>query len=175
MPSPDEKLKEKLSVLLPSLNEKQKRLPVGAEATALGYGGIKLISDMTGRSRNAVARAIRETENGDDDVTRVRHKGSGRKKLISKYPESRNLIEDIIEPSTRGDPENPLRWTCKSVRHISDFLTEKGYSTSRHSVARILHDMEYSHQGNRKTKEGVKDHTDRGQQCRFISKICKRF
>ncbi len=175
MPSPDEKLKEKLSVLLPSLNEKQKRLLVGAEATALGYGGIKLISDMTGMSRNTVARGIREIENGDDDVTRVRHKGSGRKKLISKYTEIRNLIEDIIAPSTRGDPENPLRWTCKSVRNISDFLTEKGYSTSRQSVARILHDMEYSLQGNRKTKVGVKDHPDRDQQFRFISKICKRF
>ena len=170
----DEKLKEKLSVLLPSLNEKQKRLLVGAEAIALGYGGIKCLSDMTGMSTNTVARGIREIENGNEDTSRIRSKGSGRKKLTIKYPDIKNCIEDIIEPDTRGDPESPLRWTCKSVRNISDFLRGKGYSASRQSVARILHEMEYSLQGNRKTKEG-EDHPDRDRQFRFISRICKRF
>lgn len=167
-------LKEKLSILLPSLNEKQKRLLVGAEAIALGYGGIKLLSDMTGMSPNTVARGIREIERGDEDVSRIRSKGSGRKKLTIKYPEIEQCIEEIIEPDTRGDPESPLRWTCKSVRNISDFLAGKGYSVSRQSVARILREMEYSLQGNRKTKEG-KDHPDRDQQFRFISRTCKRY
>ena len=85
MPPTQEKLKEKLSILLPSLNEKQKRLLAGAEATALGYGGVKLLSDMTGMSRNTVARGVREIERGD--VSRIRSKGSGRKKLTIKYPE----------------------------------------------------------------------------------------
>lgn len=170
----DGKLKEKLSILLPSLNEKQKRWLVGAEAIALGYGGIKFLSDMTGMSTNTVTRGIREIESGNKDVSRIRSKGSGRKKLTIKYPEIKNCIEDLIEPETRGDPESPLRWTCKSVRNISDFLDKEGYSVSRQSVARILRKMEYSLQGNRTTKEG-KNHPDRDYQFRFISRSCKRF
>ncbi len=156
----DDKLKEKLSVLLPSLNEKQKRLLVGAEAIAFGYGGIKFLSDITGMSTNTITKGIREIGRGDEDASRIRNKGSGRKKLTIKYPYIENCIEDIIEPDTRGDPESPLRWTCKSVRNISDFLGGKGYSVSRQSVARVLPAMEYSLQGNRKTKEGT-DHSDR--------------
>lgn len=170
----DGKLKEKLSILLPSLNEKQRRLLVGAEAIGIGYGGIKFLSDITGMSTNTISRGIREIKDGDEDVSRVRNKGSGRKKLTIKYPEIKSCIEDIVEPDTRGDPESPLRWTCKSVRNISDFLQEEGYPASRQSVARILREMEYSLQGNRKTKEG-KDHPDRDKQFRFISRICKRF
>jgi len=119
------KIKEKLSVLLPSLNEKQKRLLVGVEAIALGYGGIKFLSNITGMSTNTITRGIREIEHGDEDVTRIRNKGSGRKKLTVKYPGIEDCIEDLIEPETRGDPESPLRWTCKSVRNISDFFEGK--------------------------------------------------
>jgi transposase len=170
----DGKLKEKLSVLLPSLNEKQRRLLVGAEAIASGYGGIKFLSDITGMSTNTISRGVREIESGYRDVSRIRSKGAGRKKLLTKYPEIKNCIEDIIEPDTRGNPESPLRWTCKSVRNISDFLDGRGYSVSRQSVARILREMEYSLQGNRKTIEG-KDHPDRDKQFRFISRTCKRY
>lgn len=174
----DGKLKEKLSILLPSMNEKQRRLLVGAEALSIGYGGIKFLSDITGMSTNTITRGIREIRNGngngDEDVSRVRSKGSGRKKLTIKYPEIKSCIDDIVEPDTRGDPESPLRWTCKSVRNISSFLQEEGYPASRQSVARILREMEYSLQGNRKTKEG-KDHPDRDKQFRFISRTCKRF
>ena len=130
MLSTDEKLKEKLSILLPSLNEKQKRLLVGAEAIVLGYGGIKFLSNLTGMSTNTISRGIREIENGDEDVSRIRSKGSGRKRLTIKYPEIKNCIEGILDSDTRGDPESPLRWTCKSVRNISDFLKEKGYRAS---------------------------------------------
>jgi len=124
----DGKLKEKLSILLPALNEKQKRLLVGAEAIALGYGGIKCLSDITGMSTNTITREIHEIESGNEDVSRIRSKGSGRKTLTIKHPDIKLCIEDIIEPDTRGDPESPLRWTCKSVRNISDFLLGKGYS-----------------------------------------------
>lgn len=174
MISTDGKLKEKLSVLLPLLNEKQRRLLVGAEAIALGYGGIKTLSVITGMSTNTITRGVREIKNGDCDVSRIRNKGSGRKKLTTKFPQIKNCIESIIEPDTRGDPESPLRWTCKSVRNISNFLGKQGYSVSRQSVARILHKMEYSLQGNRKTKEG-EDHPDRDKQFRFINRTCKRF
>lgn len=170
----DGKLKEKLSILLPAMNEKQRRLLVGAEAIGIGYGGIKFLSVITGMSTNTITRGVCEIKNGNEDVSRVRNKGSGRKKLTIKYPEIKSCIENIIEPDTRGDPESPLRWTCKSVRNISDFLQKEGYPASRQSVARILREMEYSLQGNRKTKEG-KDHPDRDKQFRFINRICKRF
>ena len=167
-------LKEKLSILLPSLDEKQKRLLVGAEASAVGHGGIKLLADITGMSRNTVARGVREYQGGDTAPGRIRHEGGGRKRLIETYPEIWQIIEQIIEPDTRGDPESPLRWTCKSVRNIADFLANKGYRVSRQSVARILHEMEYSLQANRKTHEG-ETHPDRNRQFRYINRICKLF
>ena len=170
----DGKLKEKLSILLPSLNEKQRRLLAGAEAISLGYGGIKFLSEITGLSTNTIARGVREIQNGDEDVTRIRSTGAGRKKLTVKYPELKGWIEEIVEPDSRGDPESPLRWTCKSVRNISDFLKDQGHVVSRQSVARILREMKFSLQGNKKTKEG-KDHPDRDKQFRFISKISKKF
>jgi transposase len=170
----DKKLKEKLAVILPSLNEKQRRLLLAAEAIAIGYGGIKIISELTGVSSNTIARGIADVRDGNLDTAGVRKSGSGRKKLTLKYPDLKACIEEMIEPDTRGDPESPLRWTCKSVRNISDFLRERGHFAGRQSVARILHEMEFSLQGNRKTKEG-EDHPDRDQQFRFISKKCKSF
>jgi len=86
----DGKLKEKLSVLLPSLNEKQRRLLVGAEAISLGYGGIKFLSEITGMSANTVAKGVREIQNGDEDVARIRSSGGGRKRLTVKYPDLKN-------------------------------------------------------------------------------------
>ena len=174
MSSDYDNLKEKLSVLLPSLNEKQRRLLVGAEALAIGRGGISLLSRITGMSRSTVAKGVREYQNGDVDAARIRNKGAGRKKLTLQHPQIKHSIEQIIETDSRGDPESPLRWTCKSVRNIADFLAEEGYEVSHMSVARILHEMQYSLQANRKTKEG-EDHPDRDQQFRFISKTCKEY
>ncbi len=167
-------LKVKLSILLPSLNEKQKRLLIGAEALALGRGGITHLAKITGMNRHTVAKGVREYKKGDVYVTRIRDKGAGRKKLTIQYPEIKQSIEQIIEPDSRGDPESPLRWTCKSVRNIADFLADEGYDVSHTSVASILHEMEYSLQANRKTKEG-EDHPDRDQQFRFISRTCSRY
>lgn len=170
----DGKLKEKLAVVLPSLNEKQRRLLLGAEAIALGYGGITYLSDITGVSANTIARGIRDIASENSDTSRIRRSGSGRKKLVDKFPDLKSCIEEIIEPDTRGDPETPLRWTCKSVRNIADFLENEGHIVGRQSVARILRAMEYSLQGNRKTKE-EKDHPDRDRQFKFINKTCKKF
>lgn len=167
------KLTEKLLSILPSLNEKQKRLMLGAEAISIGYGAIKLLTDITGMSKNTIARGIREMQE-DIDVSRTRCNGGGRKQLIIKDPSIKDCIEIIIEPDIRGDPETPLRWTSKSIRKISDYLKSKGYSVSKQSVARILHGMEFSLQGNFKSIEG-KDHPDRDAQFCFISKMSKKF
>lgn len=170
----DGKLKEKLSVLLPSLNEKQKRLLLGAEAIGLGYGGINYLAKITGMSPKTISRGVKEIEDGDTDVSKLRNHGGGRKKLTTTHPELLRKLDELIEPDVRGDPETPLRWTCKSVRNISDFFQEEGIEVSRQSVARILREMEFSLQGNRKTKEG-KSHPDRDRQFRLIHRITKRF
>lgn len=168
------KLKKKLSVLLPALNEKQRRLLVGAEALSIGYGGIKILADITGMNPRTVRRGIQEIKTGDTDVERIREPGGGRKTLAQKTPELYELIESLVEPDSRGDPEVPLRWTCKSVRNIADLLKVHGYHVGRQRVASILHELSYSLQGNRKTNEGA-DHPDRDAQFRFISLATRRF
>ena len=167
------KLKKKLLILLPSLNEKQKRLLLGAEAISIGYGAIKLLSVISGMSKNTIARGIREVQQNENS-DRIRNEGGGRKSLISKKPGIKNCLDNIIEPDIRGDPESPLRWSSKSFRKISKALKAKGYSVSRQSVGRILDKMEFSLQANSKTKEG-KDHPDRDAQFCFINKLSKRF
>ena len=121
----DSDLKVKLSIMLPELSEKQKRLLVATEALALGHGGIKMLSGITGMSKNTISRGIREIESGDTNCKRSRRGGGGRKKVEDKYPEIVQLIENIIEPASRGDPESPLQWTCKSVRNISSLLKKR--------------------------------------------------
>lgn len=167
-------LRKKLSGILPLLNERQRRLLVGAEALSLGYGGIKTLSDITGMTCKTIKRGIEELKNRDKKFKGIRINGGGRKKITAQEPGIIKIIEDLIEPDTRGDPESALRWTCKSVRNIADFLLEKGYNLSHQTVASILHELEYSLQGNRKTKEG-KNHPDRDSQFRYINKIVKKF
>jgi hypothetical protein len=102
-------LKETLSILFPSLDEKQKRLLVGAEAFAVGHGGFMLLAEITGMGRNTVARGVREYQGGDSAPGRIQHEGGGRKKLIKSYPEIWQFIEQISELDTRSNPESPLR------------------------------------------------------------------
>jgi transposase len=169
------KLKIKLSGILPFLNEKQRRLLIASEASSIGRRGISILSSITGMDRKTIRRGINDLKKKNEkDIERVRERGGGRKKLTDQNPKLKKVIEDLIEPDTRGDPESPLRWTCKSVRNISDFLREHGYDVSPKTVATILHDLEYSLQGNRKTKEG-KNHPDRDAQFKYINKVVKQF
>lgn len=168
------KLKIKLSGVLPFLNEKQKRLLVGSEAVSIGRGGIKILSEITGMDPKTIRRGINDIKKKKKDISRIRIHGGGRKKITDQNPKVEKIIEDLIEPDTRGDPESPLRWTLKSVRNISDFLQSKGYDISHQTVASILHSLEYSLQGNRKTKEG-NNHPDRNSQFKHINKTVKKF
>ena len=167
-------IRKKLSAILPALDERQRRLVVGAEALSIGHGGIKLLANITGISCPTIHRGIRELKCGAQNFGKARAEGGGRKKISTKYPEIQKLIEEIIEPETRGDPESPLRWTCKSGRNIADALTQHGCSVSHQTVANILHNLEYSLQGNKKTKEG-KDHPDRDAQFKYINMTAKSF
>lgn len=172
----DEKkrIRLRLASVLPSLNEKQRRLLAAAEATSYGFGGVKLISEITGLCRQTIYRGLTDLNSGDLDE-RVRQPGGGRKKIFDTNKDLVSVLENLIEPSTRGDPESPLRWTCKSVRNLQLELKKKGFKVSFKTVGNILHDLEYSLQGNKKTLEGKKDHPDRNKQFEYINKKAKYF
>ena len=162
-------------MLIPFLNEQRRRLFVGAMAKIVGFGGISFVSAATGVSRRAIARGIEELDNpGAFDSDRIRKQGAGRKKTVNTDPTLMQDLESLIEPVTRGDPESPLRWTCKSVRRLSKELNQMGHQTSHRMVADLLHEMGYSLQSNRKTIEGS-DHPDRDKQFEFINQQSKEF
>ncbi|MDI6617028.1 MAG: ISAzo13 family transposase, partial [Syntrophaceae bacterium] len=140
-----------------------------AEATAIGYGGISIVSRETGVSRRAIALGCEELRHPEKATEkRIRKKGGGRKRTIDKDPTLKQDIESLIEPLSRGDPESPLRWTCKSVRKLSDELNQMGHKTSHNLVAELLHEMGYSLQANQKTIEGT-SHPDRNAQFEHIN------
>lgn len=162
-------------MLIPFLNEQRRRLFAGAMAKVVGFGGISFVSAATGVSRRAIARGIEELDNpGVFDSDRIRKEGAGRKRTVDTDPTLIQDLENLIEPVTRGDPESPLRWTCKSVRKLSQELNQMGHQTSHRMVAELLHEMGYSLQSNQKTIEGS-DHPDRDKQFEFINQQSKAF
>jgi transposase len=167
-------LKIKLSGVLPELNERQRRILLAAEATSVGYGGIRTLSDISGVAESTIRRGIDELRKKPKNLVNARRKGGGRKRVTETNPDLEQILQEIIEPDTRGDPETPLRWTCKSVRNIADALKKEKLTVSHQTVAAILRNLEYSLQGNKKTKEGA-DHPDRNKQFLYINKIAKQF
>jgi len=144
------------------------------EALSLGHGGISAVSQACGLSRKAIAKGIQEIETGTAPPPgRIRQPGAGRKRITDHDPRLVGALERLIDPETRGDPESPLRWTCKSTRTLSAQLTRKEHPISHMKVAQLLHEQGYSLQGNRKTKEGI-DHPDRDAQFRHINTRVKR-
>ena len=107
------------------------------------------------------------------DHKQVRHKGGGRKKQVDIDQTLKEALEDLISPYTRGDPESPLRWTCKSLRKLADELKSQGHKTSHRMVAVLLHELGYSLQANRKTTEG-KQHPDRAALFKYINRKVKK-
>ena len=167
-------IRRKLAELFPLLNERQRRLVAAAEARDYGRGGVTIVSEVTGMCRQTIYRGLQELGNMDD-VSKIRDSGGGRKKASDALPELLDAVEDIVGESTRGDPESPLRWTCKSVRKISDALKKRGIEVSHQTVANILHELEYSLQANKKTSEGKDDHPDRDKQFCHINQSAKKF
>ena len=167
-------LRLKLGEVLPLMNEKQRRLLVASEAKWYGRGGVSIVASVTGMSRQTIYAGLADLAMGDNSP-RIRKPGGGRKKLREQNPKIVKKIEDLIDDGTRGDPESPLRWTSQSVRKVEESLMENGFTISHMTVARILHEQEYSLQANRKTSEGKKDHPDRDQQFRYINEQAKQF
>jgi hypothetical protein len=154
-----------------TLNERQRRLWAAAEAKALGYGGISLVAKATGVSRRAIHSGLVELVPGAADPLpqgRVRRPGAGRKPLTQRQPGLRAALEALVEPTCRGDPQSPLRWSCKSVRRLAAQLQQQGFRIGRQKVAQLLHDLGYSLQANRKTREGSR-HPDRNAQFEYIA------
>lgn len=156
------------------LDERTRRLIAANEALALGRGGISEVSRACGLSRKAIAKGIKEIESGTAPLPgRVRRPGAGRKKITEHDPRLAGALERLIDPETRGDPESPLRWTCKSTRTLAAQLTRQKHAISHTKVAQLLHDQGYSLQGNRKTEEGA-DHPERDAQFLHINTEVKR-
>jgi hypothetical protein len=151
----------------PFLDERGRRLVAAAEAFAAGYGGIAAVAMATGIAPSTIGRGLNELA-WDEPSARIRRPGAGRKRTISKDPRLLPDLEALVEPTTRGDPESPLRWTCKSVRRLAQALQEQGHEVSRTLVAELLNDAGYSLQGNRKTTEGD-SHPDRDAQFGYIN------
>jgi hypothetical protein len=170
----DEKLlRRKFSDMWPLLDERSRRLVAASEALSLGYGGVSQIRRACGLSRKAIAKGIREIAEGNPMPGRIRRLGAGRKNIVERDPRLLASLEDLIEPETRGDPESPLRWVCKSTRTIAAQLTRQKHPISHEKVAQLLRDQNYSLQSNRKTEEGA-DHPDRDAQFRHINSHVKR-
>ena len=144
-----------------------------SEALSLGYGGISKIRRACGLSRKAIAKGIREIADGNIMPGRIRRTGAGRKNIIERDPKLLASLERLIEPQTRGDPESPLRWICKSTRNLAAQLTRQKHAVSHEKVAQLLRDQNYSLQSNRKTEEGA-DHPARDAQFRHINPQVKR-
>jgi transposase len=167
-------LTRKLAAIMPLLDERARRLVAANEAMALGYGGISKVWRASGLSRKAIAKGIQEIREGASlPPGRIRRAGAGRKRITEQDPKLLDTLSDLIEPETRGDPESPLRWICRSTRSIAEQLAEEGHPISHVKVGQLLHDLGYSLQSNRKTEEGA-DHPDRDAQFRFINAQVKR-
>jgi len=160
------------------LDEQAKRRWAATEARALGWGGVSLVATATGMSRNTISVGLKELQKAVPASSivreRIRRPGGGRKALTQMNSRLQPTLEALVEPVTRGDPESPLRWTCKSTSKLARELTHHGHPVSPRTVAHLLHGMDYSLQGNRKAKEGT-SHPDRDQQFKYINRQARLF
>ena len=160
--------------LAPFLDERMRRLVAASESLAIGFGGTSQVSRQTGVSRRAMIRGIKELDEAPSvQGGRVRRPGGGRKRTVDKDASLKTDLERLVDPVTRGDPESPLRWTCKSVRKLAEELNRLGHQVIG-MVAELLHELGYSLQANRKTLEGS-SHADRDQQFQHINQHVTEF
>lgn len=170
-------IRNKFKLLEPILNERARRHWAATEALALGHGGITVVSQATGISRPTLTVGLSELRDRKKSALspeRIRRTGGGRKRLTVHDPGLLPALEAMVEPTSRGDPQSPLRWTCKSVRRLAKELAAQKHPVSPMKVSALLRDLGYSQQANRKTREG-KQHPDRDAQFQHINEQVKRF
>ena len=176
----DIEIQRRFRSLSPFLDERMRRLIAAAESDAIGYGGVSAVSRATGVSRRAITEGIKElrqrkkVRKSTPVSSRIRREGAGRKRSAEKDPGLLEDLDRLVDPATRGDPESPLRWTCKSVRRLAEELQREGHAVSYQTVAELLHALDYSLQANQKTLEGSQ-HADRDQQFEHINRKAQRY
>jgi transposase len=165
-----EQIRKRYALAVGALDERGRRAMAASEALTLGWGGVTLVARATGLSRATIGLGIKELRGtiARAGAGRVRRPGGGRPKTVVKDPQVLGDLERLVEPTTRGDPESPLRWTCKSVRTLAAELGRWGHQVSHQWVAEALRALGYSLQANRKTREGG-DHPDRDEQFKHIN------
>jgi hypothetical protein len=163
-------IRERFASLSPYLGERARRLFAAAEAMSAGYGGIVAVSRATGIAVSTIGRGLKELKGLSDpaDAKRVRRPGGGRKTLVSASPVLLKDLLSLVEPTERGDPMSPLRWTCKGTRRLAKELAAMGHEVSRTVVGELLHAQKFSLQGNRKALEGSQS-PDRDAQFHHIN------
>ena len=144
-----------------------------AEALEYGHGGVSVVSRACGLSRVTITQGIRDLDEAPLPEGRIRRAGGGRKSLEERDRALVGVLESLVEPLARGDPESPLRWTCKSTRTLAQELTDRQHPISHEKVAQLLRGLDYRLQGTRKTEEGA-DHPDRDAQFRHINRTVRR-
>lgn len=169
----DEPVARRYEALAPHLNERQRRLVLAAEAREMGRGGVSAVGRATGVARSTIRTGLKELEGPATIQGRARRPGAGRKPVAEKDPQLLEALEGLVAPEARGDPESPLRWTCKSTRELASALNRSGHRVSSWTVGQLLHQLGYSLQANVKTLEGSQ-HPDRDQQFRYINGQVRR-
>jgi hypothetical protein len=173
-------IQTKYDVLSPVMDEKARRYWAASEALALGWGGTGAVSTATGLSRPTILQGIKEIRSQGSSAEeansagRIRRPGGGRKPVTITDRGLQRALEKLLDSNTRGDPQSPLKWTCKSSRQLAEELERQGHRVTHPTVTQLLHDLDYSLQANRKTKEGA-DHPDRNEQFEHISRKVKAF
>jgi hypothetical protein len=166
------RLRRKYRVVAPELDERRRRQWAAAEARAIGYGGVSVVARATGLARSTIHAGLRDVRASRRQrvraAERIRRAGGGRPPLTTSDPALLTALLALIEPTTRGDPESPLRWTCKSTTQLADALTQQRHPVSPRTVATLLKGAGYSLQANRKTREGA-GHPDRDAQFRYLA------
>jgi transposase len=162
----------KFEAILPHLDERQRRLLLGAEARSIGHGGIRLVARAAGVREATVSLGVGELESGGPPLGRARRPGGGRKRVVDLDPALRDALLALVEPDVRGDPMSPLRWTTKSTRNLAAELTRQGHRISADTVGDLLREEGFSLQGNAKTIEG-RSHPDRDAQFGYINQQAK--
>ncbi len=168
----EEAIRRRFELLGPHLDERTRRLTAAAEAEAIGFGGVAMVARATGFSRLTIRAGIKELKAVPElhpGGHRIRRPGGGRKRTVDTDLTLKTDLEKLVQPTERGEPESPLRWTCKSVRRLTEELTRMGHRTSHRMVAEMLHDLGYSLQANSKTLEGA-SHPDRDAQFEHINR-----
>ena len=174
----DIQAESRIKTMLPILNERQRRLFLAVEAEAIGRGGISQVSEASGVSRVTISRGVKELRNEDIysvSSERSRKEGGGRKKVTEVYPNIYEEIEKIISPHTKGDPENPLLWTSKSVRKLQTALEGNGIKVAHRTICDLLKELGYSLLSNRKDLVLKESHPDRNAQFEHINAQAKEF